>query len=350
MKPTFQPRLANGPWGDPALYIRIRWARRALLFDLGDLTPLSAGELLKVTEAFVSHTHLDHFVGFDHLLRTLLGRERALTLLGPPGLIANVDGKLRGYTWNLVEGYPFRLEVFEVHEERLQGASFACREGFRRQDLPPRPLSGALWEEPGLTVKGIPLDHQIPCLAFALEEPFHINIDKERLARRKLPVGPWLNQLKAQIRAGAPDETPIAIPGPAGEGRALPLGELKAAMVKITTGQKIAYVTDARYSPENAARIVALARGADLFYCEAAYLERDRSLAEARFHLTARQAGLLAREAQVGRLVLFHLSPRYQGEAEAFSREAREAFGGWVTIPKGGEEEKKAPSGAEGAS
>jgi ribonuclease Z len=104
-------------------------------------------------------------------------------------------------------------------------------------------------------------------------------------------------------------------------------------MVNITTGQKIAYVTDACYSPENTARIVALAKGADLFYCEAAYLDRDRSLAEERYHLTARQAGLLAKEAQVARLVLFHFSPRYQGDAEAFSREAREAFGGWVTIP-----------------
>lgn len=332
MKPTFQPRLANGSWGDPALYIRIRWARRALLFDLGDLSPLSPGELLKVTEAFVSHTHLDHFVGFDHLLRTILGRDRALTLFGPPGLIANVEGKLQGYTWNLVEGYPLRLEVFEVHEERLQGASFACREAFRRQDLSPRPFLGELWNEPGFTVKAVQLDHQIPCLAFAIEEPFHINIDKERLARLKLPVGPWLNQLKERIRAEAPDDTPIAVPRPKGEGQIFFLGELKAAMVNITTGQKIAYVTDAYYSPENAARIVTLAKGADLFYCEAAYLDHDRSLAEERYHLTARQAGLLAKEARVRRLALFHFSPRYQGDAEAFYREAREAFGGWVTV------------------
>ncbi len=338
MKPTFQPRLANGPWGDPALYLRIRWARRALLFDLGDLSSLSPSELLKVTEAFVSHTHLDHFVGFDHLLRTTLGRDRTLTLFGPPGLIANVEGKLRGYTWNLVEGYPLRLEVFEVDGEQLQGASFACSEAFRRQDLPPRPFPGDLWKGPGFTVKAVPLDHQIPCLAFAIEEPFHINIDKERLARLRLPVGPWLNQLKARIREAAPDETPIAVPRPKGAGQVFALGELKAAMVNITTGQKIAYVTDACYSPENTARIVALAKGADLFYCEAAYLDRDRSLAEERYHLTARQAGLLAKEAQVARLVLFHFSPRYQGDAEAFSREAREAFGGWVTIPRGGEE------------
>ncbi len=103
----------------------------------------------------------------------------------------------------------------------------------------------------------------------------------------------------------------------------------------ITLGQKLAYVTDAVYSPENVERIVTLVKEADVLYCEAAYLDRDKSLAAERHHLTARQAGLIAREAAVRRLAIFHFSPRYQGNAEAFHREAREAFGGWVTVPKG---------------
>ncbi|MGH7382805.1 MAG: ribonuclease Z, partial [Candidatus Methylomirabilales bacterium] len=78
MKPTFQMQLVNGRWEDPALFVRIRWARRALLFDLGSIATVSSGDLLRVSEVFVSHTHLDHFVGFDHLLRTVLGRDRIL--------------------------------------------------------------------------------------------------------------------------------------------------------------------------------------------------------------------------------------------------------------------------------
>ncbi|MFQ5881007.1 MAG: MBL fold metallo-hydrolase [Candidatus Methylomirabilales bacterium] len=334
MKPTFQMQLVNGPWGDPVLYVRIRWARRGLLFDLGNLTSLPSGDLLRVSEVFVSHTHLDHFVGFDHLLRTVLGRDRILTLCGPPGIIGNVEGKLQGYTWNLVQGYPLCLEVFEVDRESIRGASFACAEAFQRRDLPSRPFTGEVWSEPGFRVGAAHLDHQIPCFAFALEEPFHINIDKERLARLKLPVGPWLTDLKAKIRAGISDDTRITVGGAGERGQTFSLSELKAALVHIAPGQKVAYVTDALYCPENVARIVTLAKGADVLYCEAAYLDRDESLAAERCHLTARQAGLIAREAAVRRLVLFHFSPRYQGDTEPFHREAREAFGEWVTVPK----------------
>ncbi|MFQ5532829.1 MAG: ribonuclease Z, partial [Candidatus Methylomirabilales bacterium] len=335
MKPTFQMQLINGPWGDPALYVRIRWARRALLLDLGSLTPLPSADLLRVTEVFVSHTHLDHFVGFDHLLRTVLGRDRILSIFGPPGIIGNVEGKLRGYTWNLVRDYPLCLEVFEVDLDSVQGARFACAEAFRRCDLPPRPFTDDLWSEPGFRVRATHLDHQIPSLAFAVEEPFHINIDKERLASLQLPVGPWLANLKEQVRVGAPNEARIAVPWPGGREETFSLGELKTALITISPGQKLAYVTDALYSSENVARIVALAKGSDILYCEAAYLDRDESLAAERCHLTARQAGLIAREAGARRLALFHFSPRYHGDAEAFHREAREAFGGWVTVPKG---------------
>lgn len=333
MKPTFQMQLVNGPWGDPALYVRIRWARRALLFDLGSLACLPAGELLRISDVLVSHTHLDHFVGFDHLLRTVLGRDRALNIYGPPGIIDNVEGKLRGYTWNLVQDYTLNLDVFEVDVDTVRGARFPCAEAFPRRDLPARPFTGDLWSEPGFQVRASHLHHQVPCLAFAVEEPFHINVDKERLTELELPVGPWLADLKAQIRAGATDDTPIQVPG--GRAQTFSLGELRVRMIKITPGQKLAYVTDALYCPENVARIVALANGADVLYCEAAYLDRDESLATQRCHLTARQAGLIAREAAVRRLALFHFSPRYEGNAEAFHREAREAFEGWVTVPKG---------------
>lgn len=331
MGSSFRASLVNGLFGDPALYVALPWERRALLFDLGDISALSAGRLLKVTDVFVSHAHLDHFVGFDHLLRVLLGRPKGVRLYGPPGFLDRVEGKLGGYTWNLVEGYSLTLEVHEVHPDRIRIARFACPEGFLRLDDPaPRPFDGTLLEEPQFCVRSVHLDHRIPCLAFALEEPVHLNVDKAALEALGLPVGPWLIDLKRAVRAGGPDEHPIRIVSTeAGKRveRVLPLGVLRRDVVRVSPGQKLAYVSDAVNSPENAEKIVKLAWGADTFYCEAAYPERDRDRAALRFHLTAGQAGRLAAEAQVRRLAVFHLSPKYRDCPGDLLDEAMAAFG-----------------------
>lgn len=332
MASTFRSFLVNDLFGDPALYVALPWERRALLFDLGDITTLSAGRLLKITDVFVSHAHVDHLIGFDHLLRVLLGRPKDLRLYGPPGFIGHVEGKLQGYTWNLTEGYSLALEVHEVHPDRVLKARFACPEGFLRRDDPSSyPFAGTILDEPQFRVCAAHLDHRIACLAFALEETVHLNVDKAGLEALGLPVGPWLMDMKRAIRAGAADEHPVRIAWSDGgrrTERVLALGELRRKVVRASPGQKLAYVTDAVSSPENAEKIVKLAWGADVFYCEAAYPERDGQRAAARFHLTARQAGSLAAEARVRRLAVFHFSPKYRDCPGELLDEAMAAFGG----------------------
>jgi len=334
MTPLFHPQLVNDVFGDPGVYVDFLFERRALLFDLGELGNLPARKLLRLTHVFVSHTHMDHFAGFDRLLRITLGRERALTLYGPPGFIDQVEHRLASYTWNLVHNYPadFTLIVAEWRDEHtLTRARFRCQQRFQREPLDALPVqAGILLDEEDFLVRAARLDHDIPCLAFALEEKLHMNVWKNRLEELGLPTGPWLKALKQQVRQNAPDDTPIPIHWHDHSGdhhRSLPLGQLRREVLREVPGQKIAYVVDTVYHPENAARIVDLVRHADCLFIETVFLERDVERASSRYHLTARQAGTLARQAGVQRLVPLHFSPRYSDEPDALRQEAMEAFG-----------------------
>jgi ribonuclease Z len=338
MTPSFSSYLVNDSFGDPGLYVEIKWARRALLFDLGQNDALGPTRLLRAGDVFVSHTHMDHFIGFDRILRVMLGRGKTLRLFGPPGLIANVTGKLRGYTWNLVDGYPLTIEVREFHPQETRLAVFRASEGFQphgdstqvRPGLAPFSPFPVL-DDPMFTVRATSLNHRISSFGYALQEQFHVNVNKERLHAAGLPVGSWLKEVKQYLWQGQPDDfrfTATLYFEHRREERVFILGEVRDRFITITRGQKVAYVVDARYDDENEAKIVELARGADVFYCEAPYLERDADKARERYHLTARQAGLMARKADVRHLVVFHFSPRYTGQGHAIMQEATRAFAG----------------------
>jgi ribonuclease Z len=178
-----------------------------------------------------------------------------------------------------------------------------------------------------LRVSVVVLEHHTPCLAFAIEEPVHVNVWKNRLAELELPVGPWLRKLKQAVLENKPDDEPIRIGfGPASsEMIERPLATLRSAIM-VTPGQKLAYVTDAADTPANRSAIIRLARNADLLFIEAAFAQADTALATERAHLTTAAAGNLARAARVRRVEPFHFSPRYSGQEARMMDELMVAF------------------------
>jgi ribonuclease Z len=333
MRPSFHPRLINDPFSDPGLYIPFLFEKRALLFDLGELNSLSTRDLLKIDHVFVTHAHMDHFIGFDTLLRLFLGRDKVLHIYGPPGFFRQVEGRLSGYTWNLVNEYEnnFLLNVTEVHEDRILVRTYACRDGFAPEAaLEPAPFSGLLLNTPAFYIEAVLLDHRVPCLGLSLVENFSVNIIKEGLNNLDLELGPWINDFKKALYEKTDLNKPFTLTfrqnGRIIRERSFVLGDLTNEIARISPGQKITYITDVISSPENKKKILNLSMGAEHLFIEAAFMDCDRETARIKHHLTAREAGEIAGEAGVKRFTLFHFSPRYTHRAGEIQKEAMEAF------------------------
>ncbi|KFG69726.1 MBL fold metallo-hydrolase [Microvirga sp. BSC39] len=321
-----QPRLVNDPFSDPGLYLDFRYGRRAILFDLGDVSALSSRELLRVSHVFVSHTHVDHVAGFDRLFRLCLHRSSPLTLIGPPGFTEQVEHRIRSFTWNLLDenSVDFCLRGMDYDGTRLTtAAEFHAREAFARREIePPVFPDGIAWMEDEFRIEAVALDHGIPSLAFALREVLQVNVWRGVLGEMNLAPGPWLNEAKRAVRLGLPDDHLIDFPG-----GSIRLVDLKHQALRVAPGQAVAYVTDAAPHADNRAKILRLADKADQLFIEAVFLECDRPLALASRHLTAREAGALAREAGVRHVMPFHHSARYLSEPDVLRDELYESFG-----------------------
>jgi ribonuclease Z len=320
-----QTRLINDPFSDPGLFIDFRHERRALLFDLGDLTVLSPRELLRVSHAFVSHAHMDHFAGFDRLLRTCLHRAMPLHLTGPRGFAERVAGKLSAYTWNLLDetAIDFTVTVDEFDGRIIRRIGFAARDAFVSRELEPPALpDGLVLVEDQYRIEAMVLDHGIPCLAFALQERLQVNVWRDGLTALGLPVGPWLNDAKQAVRRGEADHVTIAID----DARTISLGELRRHALRIAPGQRVVYIVDAAPHKANIERAIRLGRGASQLYIEAAFADEDAAIATQRLHLTAGLAGLIARRAGVRQVTPFHFSPRYLTRPELLENQVNQAF------------------------
>jgi ribonuclease Z len=333
MRQFLEPHLVNDVFGDPVLHIDLRDERRALLLDLGDISPLPPRKLIRVSHVFVTHTHMDHFAGFDAMLRVLLGRKSRLDLWGGPGFVDQVEHKLHAYTWNVVHRYEVELAL-HVHalgtDGAVQHARFSSRSAFRRKDLPPTRLQGDVLSDEWLfRVRGRFVDHEMPCLALAVEEKARVKVAKDRLAALGIATGAWLRELKRAVLTDAAPDTPLRLQWRDRTGEhdtVRRVGELRDVVLDISPGQRIGYVTDLRDTEANRQTLRKLMTGVDQLFIEAVFLDADGEHAARKNHLTAGQAGRIARELQARAVTPFHFSPRYEGRAE---RVRQQVFAAW---------------------
>lgn len=243
-------------------------------------------------------------------MRAQLFGDRPLRVLGPRGILDMLAGRLAGYAWNLVSRSQFVVEGYEWTGSAWCSRHFPCCDRFIGREAAPGLPGLENWN-----LRWVELEHGVPCLGYRLESPQTYRFREEC----PYPPGPWISHLKERAGEGKLQGTLLV----AGQQRSL--SEL-SQWLRVLPTEQLAYITDTRLDPATRARIVTAFGPTRVLWCEAAFLESQRDLAEAKLHSTATEAALLASELECERLQLFHLSRRTQGVADEHLREARQTF------------------------
>ena len=317
-----ETRLVNGSTGDPALYIDYPGKDNALLFDAGELGNLDPQRLADLEAVFLTHHHFDHFVGFDRVIRYNLDSDKTLHVFGPEGTIGRVYRRLKSYE---IQFFPFQKVVFKVHEVlpgRRRWAALECVRHFPEPVVEEEECQGpVVFENAELKVEAVPVDHTVPCLAFALVEKAGYHPDSAKLHDGMLRPGRWVEEVLMSLQQEKAAETVLEIQG----GR-FTLGLLAEQYFTMSSGARLAYVTDTLWSKKVQPGLVKLAARACLLYCDSYYAYAERKNAGIHRHMTATHAAELARRARVQQLVLMHFGPRYRGHYQDLVDEARAIF------------------------
>jgi len=265
----------------------LRWDDLGLLFDPGEGTQRQL-QFAGVPASAISRLCLTHFHG-DHCL-------------GVPGIVQRLS--LDAVTHPVYAHYPASGRVFF---ERLRYASLfhevarLIEEPIQREGTIARGSFGEL------NVKR--LDHPVESFGYQLVEPAGRRMLPELLARFGI-TGPEIGRLQ---REGS-----------------LRVGPRSVSVRQVSVhrdGQRFAFVMDTRLCDG----VYALAENADLLVIESTFLSTESALAARYGHLTAAQAGQVAAESRVRKLVLTHFSQRYD-DLERFREEAGEKFDGEIVV------------------
>jgi len=322
----------NEDYQDPVVFIYFDGIKEAILFDCGYLFPLRLRHLQRISSIYVSHTHFDHFMGFDQFLRVNMEQERRVEMFGPRHFIEQVYHKLKGYTWNLCESIKLDFLVRELEEECYREALLVGKDAYELRQVEERALAADLITDNELyRVRFAILDHRIPTLAYSLEEKNVFRVRKEELDLLELSPGPWIKDLKE--KAPTPGDSPEELHL---QGRTYRRSEIERRVLEEKPGKKISYVVDTIYNRETARKVQELIEKSDAFFCEMAYLASEQDKALTNYHLTASQAALLARDGAGKKLHPLHFSKRYDKRYYELVEEGRAVFPGVEKAPRYG--------------
>jgi ribonuclease Z len=252
---------------------------RHILIDCGEGTQVQLRKyhvhIQKINHILISHLHGDHFFGLVGLLSSLhlLGRDKGLTIYGPEELEQIIRLQLEVGGAKL--GFDLNFISLNGKEHRL------------------------LFEDNMIEIWTFPLSHRIPTNGFLIrekEKERKLNAERFEEAGLSLTLIPKLKQgLDVELESG---EVILS------EDYTYPRKASKS----------YAFCSDTIFDE----RIVAYIKNVDLLYHEATFLNDKLDRAKQTFHTTAQQAATIAKNAEVGKLLLGHLSARYENGLKHF--------------------------------
>jgi ribonuclease Z len=256
--------------GSPALLVSRGPAR--FLVDCGEGTQrqlMRAGLGFRgLGHILLTHMHLDHVIGLAGLLATrqLYQLDGAIEIIGSSQTVAFA----RRYLADTIGA---------EHES-----------GYRLCPVSP----GTVLSRPGWRLAAFAVAHRgTESLGYLFEEEARRPLLAGRLDALGVPEGPE--------RAALARGHPVVL----ADGRHISPEIVQGPVV---AGAKLAVVSDT----EETASLIEPVRRADALVIEATFLERDAALARSRGHLTAAAAAKLARDCDIGELLLTHISGRYK--------------------------------------
>jgi len=259
---------------------------KQFMIDCGEGTQMqlrrSRIRFTKLSAVFITHLHGDHCFGLIGMISTfgLLGRTAKLDVYAPAALEPMLQAQMQLFC----HSFDFEVAFHAVDTSKQQ----------------------VVYEDRSLTVESIPLDHRIPCCGYLFKEkPTLPHIKRDMIDFYQIPTSQINN-----IKAGADWMT--------ADGEVVVNSRLVEAA---EAPRSYAYCSDTRYIPTLHERI----KGVTALYHESTYGEDNLQRAEKYFHSTARQAAMVARDAQAGQLLLGHFSSRYEDE-NVLLQEAKEVF------------------------
>lgn len=302
MQATLKSKLTE----DICLQLTVENHPFCYLCDCGMASELTVKDCRDTAAIFVSHTHIDHFINFDGIMRHQLAIGRRVIVCGPVGLARNVQAKMLAFNWNLLK-YDDMAVSYEVRELHPDGRISRYHLVTPEWQLTPLPdMHGPMvYENEVFTVHAVLLDHGVDVVAYLFVEHPKVRLMPERSS---FNPGKWVKEAKEALLQGD-SQRQISLDGE----QQIAAGEL-FSMFEVEQGFRLAYVMDHAATEENAAKIRALCHQADEVYVEAYYMLEDHELAERNKHSMAGFTARVLREAGVKRAIPIHFSRRYQDE------------------------------------